>query len=250
MFAHILKLIIQNRFQFALTITSAFEIHWVMFFMLRCLLLPSPSSLLALNFKSAFSLQGFLGVKSSPARIYSRRYSFFPWNILLITIFDVPFPTETCLWMNFLAYLMAHSNISVIPINCKYYCNPPFVESFLKPPIKWRIKLTKEIQPFCSSSPIQFTPTILKSLNSPKNAFNTRKQKEKLTHWCFDNVAGVVSDFLPSSLMEASSIFSWTSRIFPWIVYSALRALLLLSPPLQFDPHSQIPHTVHQKDLS
>ena len=73
MFAHFLKLIIQNRFRFALTITSAFEIHWVMFFMLRCLLLPSPSSLLALNFKSAFSLQGFLGVKSSPARIYSRR---------------------------------------------------------------------------------------------------------------------------------------------------------------------------------
>ena len=73
MFAHILKLLIQNRFQFALTITSAFEIHWMMFFMLRCLLLPSPSSLLALNFKSAFSLQGFLGVKSSPARIYSRR---------------------------------------------------------------------------------------------------------------------------------------------------------------------------------
>ena len=58
---------------FALKITLAFEIHWVMFFLLRFLLLPSPSSLLALNFKSAFSLQRFFGVKSSPARIYSRR---------------------------------------------------------------------------------------------------------------------------------------------------------------------------------
>ena len=38
--------------------TSAFEIPWVMFPLLRCLLMPSPSLLLGpLNFKSAFSLQ-------------------------------------------------------------------------------------------------------------------------------------------------------------------------------------------------
>ena len=59
--------------QFALKINSAFEIHWMMFFLLRCLLPRSPASLFALNFKSAFSLQRFFGVKSSPARIYSRR---------------------------------------------------------------------------------------------------------------------------------------------------------------------------------
>ena len=59
--------------QFALKITSALEIHWMMFFLLLCLLPPSPASLFALNFKSVFSLQRFFGVKSSPARIYSRR---------------------------------------------------------------------------------------------------------------------------------------------------------------------------------
>ena len=42
---------------FALKSTLAFEIHWVMFFLLRCLLLSSFSSLLALNFKSTFSPQ-------------------------------------------------------------------------------------------------------------------------------------------------------------------------------------------------
>ena len=58
---------------FALKRTLAFEIHWVMLSLLRCLSLPSPSSLLALtDFKSAFSLQRFFGVKTSPARIYSR----------------------------------------------------------------------------------------------------------------------------------------------------------------------------------
>ena len=53
---------------FALKITLAFEIHGVMFSLLHCLLLPSPSSLLALNFKSAFSLQRFFGVKNLPLR--------------------------------------------------------------------------------------------------------------------------------------------------------------------------------------
>ena len=43
---------------FALKSTLAFEIHWVMFPLLRCLLMPSASLLLApLNLKSAFSLQ-------------------------------------------------------------------------------------------------------------------------------------------------------------------------------------------------
>ena len=37
--------------QFAHKITLAFEIHWMMFFLFRCLLLPSPSSLFALNFE-------------------------------------------------------------------------------------------------------------------------------------------------------------------------------------------------------
>ena len=59
--------------QFSLKITSAFEIHWMMLFLLRCLLPPSLASLFALNFRSAFSLQRFFGVKSSPAGIYSRR---------------------------------------------------------------------------------------------------------------------------------------------------------------------------------
>ena len=63
---------------FALKITLAFVIHGVMFSLLRCLLLPSPSSLLELNFKSASSPgvlapEVFRCEKSSPARIYSRR---------------------------------------------------------------------------------------------------------------------------------------------------------------------------------
>ena len=61
---------------FALKITLAFEIHGVMLSLLLCLLLPSPSSFLALNFKSAFSLKRFFGVTSSPARIYSRGFVF------------------------------------------------------------------------------------------------------------------------------------------------------------------------------
>ena len=60
-------------FKIALKSTSAFEIiRWVMFSLLRCLLLLSPSWLLALNFKSAFLLQRSVGGKSSPARIDSR----------------------------------------------------------------------------------------------------------------------------------------------------------------------------------
>ena len=42
---------------FALKSTLAFEINWVIFSLLQCLLLPPPSSLLGLNFKSSFSLQ-------------------------------------------------------------------------------------------------------------------------------------------------------------------------------------------------
>ena len=50
---------------FALKITLAFEIHGVMFSLLRCLLPPSPSSLLALNFKSPSS-PGVLAPEVSP----------------------------------------------------------------------------------------------------------------------------------------------------------------------------------------
>ena len=40
----------------ALKSTLAFEIHWMMLFLLRCLSLPSPSLRAELNFKSGFSL--------------------------------------------------------------------------------------------------------------------------------------------------------------------------------------------------
>ena len=41
---------------FALKSTLAFEIHWMMLSLLRCLSLPSPSLRAELNFKSGFSL--------------------------------------------------------------------------------------------------------------------------------------------------------------------------------------------------
>ena len=57
-FRSYLKAIYSKSLPFALKRTLAFEIHWVMLSLLRCLSLPSPSSLLALtDFKSAFSLQ-------------------------------------------------------------------------------------------------------------------------------------------------------------------------------------------------
>ena len=51
---------------FVLKSTLAFEIPWVIFSLLRCLLLPSPSSLLALNFKSAFLLQRIFSCQIFP----------------------------------------------------------------------------------------------------------------------------------------------------------------------------------------
>ena len=44
-----------------------FALHWVMFFLFLCLLLPSSSSLLVLNFKSVFSLQR-ISVENLPPR--------------------------------------------------------------------------------------------------------------------------------------------------------------------------------------
>ena len=75
-FAHILRLIIQNLL-FALKSTLAFKIRWVMF-SLQCLysivcyyLLPLRCSRWIWSRRSRS--RGFFGVKSSPAKIYSRR---------------------------------------------------------------------------------------------------------------------------------------------------------------------------------
>ena len=87
MFADMLSLIIQNRFHLLVKYFSI-QIHWVMFPLLRCLLILSPSLLLAplnKNFKSAFSLQRIFLCEIFPCEYWQFSVVvfavLFPWEI-------------------------------------------------------------------------------------------------------------------------------------------------------------------------
>ena len=124
MFAHMfIRLIIQNRFHCSYR-TLAFEIHGVIFSLLRCLLLPSPSIFVACAVEFQVGVlrsRGFFGVISSPCEDWQFGILVFAvlfawemaWDSPIVNI--VLQMTKTQLFMS---ALVIDGNLKLLSVEC------------------------------------------------------------------------------------------------------------------------------------